>query len=922
MPHRYRITLAQAARVYTDILIEAEDDAAAVALGAEAVRSGDLEPDWDGSYVGRWPDMFLGFVEDPRLALIVDRLGEAPGEITEIYEGHPSLVGSAGENGSAPGEPPSALCAQAAESPSPAPSPQPASVGAVRDLNRKGRRHPSPGVQHRAQATGAGSCGTLGPEGERRREVCDGMKGEERGSRPVRHRRPTMATSSPKVVLNASRDIPFNKLVPSAANVRRIKAGISLDDLAEDIARRGLVASLSVRPVLDGEGQETGLFEVTGGGRRLGALQLLVKAKRLAKTTPVPCVVQVVHGTAAEEDSLAENTMRAGLHPLDQFRAFRTLREERGLSDEEIAAAFFVSAQVVKQRLKLTAVSETLLDLYADDQLSLEQLMAFAVADDHARQEQVWEAIQRGYNKEPFLIRRMLTEGKVSAAERRAVFVGPDAYQAAGGTIARDLFQQDAGGWFEDVALLDRLVDEKLKEAAGAVMAEGWKWIEVARDFPYGHTHGLRRVFSTPVPLSDEEQARLDASREAIERIEAEHAETGEDLPEEVDRRLAELEAEIAGLEERPGFYDPDEVARAGAYVSLGHEGRVRVERGYVRPEDEAVADDQLASSMSDAAAADNSDGSAPRTVNVAGGMPSAMSTGTGVDADEDADPGKPLSERLVTELTAHRTLSLREALANDPDVALVAVLHALALRAFYGQQSYDPASCLEIEAKSAVLSGGATQGGSSLGETSAAQALARMHESWGAQLPKKPQDLWDWLLDLDTDSRTSLFAYCAARTVNAVHQTWDRRPLALAHGNRLAEALRLDMAAQWSPGVANYLGRVTKPQILAAVREAKGEAAAQSIDHLKKGDMASGAERLLAGTGWLPAILRTPGLNVETDASGAGETDSSGSDSDTALNDDGSSGEDLPAFLTDDVDAGAEGEGADPNEAYSIAAE
>src|SRR3954466_11303269 len=399
-----------------------------------------------------------------------------------------------------------------------------------------------------------------------------------------------MPTSTPKLVLNGARDIPFNKLVPSAANVRKVKAGVSIEELSEDIGRRGLIQSLHVRPVLDGAGGETGLFEVTAGGRRLQALQRLVKAKHLARTQAVPCVVQTDHGTAAEEDSLAENVQRAPLHPLDQFRAFRTLREERGMSDEEIAAAFFVSVQVVRQRLKLTSVSEKLLNLYAEDAISLGQLMAFTITADHARQEQVWEAIQRGYNKEPYVIRRMLTEGKVSASDSRAVFVGAEAYQAAGGTIARDLFGQDHGGWFEDVALLERLVDEKLQAAAGEVMAEGWRWTEPARDFPYNHTYGLRRVFPTIEPLGEEDQARLDALREELKQFELAHAETGEDLPEEVDQRLSELEAAIEGLEHRPGIFASEDVARAGAYVSLGYDGRVRIERGYVRPEDEPPA--------------------------------------------------------------------------------------------------------------------------------------------------------------------------------------------------------------------------------------------------------------------------------------------------------------------------------------------
>jgi ParB family chromosome partitioning protein len=80
------------------------------------------------------------------------------------------------------------------------------------------------------------------------------------------------------------RDIPFNKLVLSQSNVRRVKAGVSIEQLAESIAQRTLLQSLSVRAVVDAENQETGMFEVPAGGRRYRALELLVKQKRMAKT--------------------------------------------------------------------------------------------------------------------------------------------------------------------------------------------------------------------------------------------------------------------------------------------------------------------------------------------------------------------------------------------------------------------------------------------------------------------------------------------------------------------------------------------------------------------------------------------------------------------------------------------------------------
>ena len=183
-----------------------------------------------------------------------------------------------------------------------------------------------------------------------------------------------------KITLSSSRDIPFDKLLLSQSNVRHVKAGVSIEELAEDIARRGLLMGLSVRAVTDDTGEETGMFEIPAGGRRYRALALLVKQRRLAKNAPVPCVVRT--DGLAEEDSLAENIQRAPLHPLDQFRAFLALRA-KGQSEEEIAANQFVSVAVVKQRLRLASVSPKLLDVYAEDGMTLDQLMAFTVNGDH-----------------------------------------------------------------------------------------------------------------------------------------------------------------------------------------------------------------------------------------------------------------------------------------------------------------------------------------------------------------------------------------------------------------------------------------------------------------------------------------------------------------------------------------------------------
>ena len=655
-----------------------------------------------------------------------------------------------------------------------------------------------------------------------------------------------MPKSVAKIALSSSRDIPFNRLVLSQANVRRIKAGVSIEELAEDIARRTLLQSLTVRPILDDDGAETGMFEVPAGGRRFRALELLVKQKRLARTAPIPCVVRTEG--LAEEDSLAENIQRAPLHPLDQFRAFLTLRE-KGKSEEDIAAAFFVSVAVVRQRLRLASVSPKLLDVYAEDGMTLDQLMSFTVNPDHVRQEQVWEALQRSYTKEPHQIRRMLTEGAVRASDKRAQFVGVEAYEDAGGVILRDLFNADDGGWLQDPGLLDRLVMEKLEREASPIRAEGWKWLEVSPDFPYGHTYDLRRLIGEQRPLTEDEIATHDALRAELDKLEESYCQT-EDIPEEVDRRLAEIEIALAAFEERPVVYDPDEIARAGAFVSIDGSGALRIERGYVRPEDEPPVASSADGTV-DGESVDVGAGTAPAPEHDSA---AALGASDQAEAPEDDEGVRPIPDRLVTELTAHRTLALRDALANDPDTAFVAAVHVLCLKLFY---RYALDSCLEIEPKSAMFGGQAP----GLADTASAQAIDARHAAWAAQLPKEPATLWDALMAFDHDSRQGLFAHCVSLTVNAVSEVYNRRPKATAHADRLAQAVALDMAAVgWWPTVDSYLGRVTKGRILQAVSEAKGDTAAERIRPFKKADMAKAAEALLIGTGWLPEPLRTPG--------------------------------------------------------------
>jgi len=690
-----------------------------------------------------------------------------------------------------------------------------------------------------------------------------------------------MAKQPQKITLSPSRDIPLDLLYLSQSNVRRVKAGVSIDALADDIARRTLLQSLCVRPELDAAGKETGRYEIPAGGRRFRALELLVKQKRLAKDAPIPCVVRAAaNDVLAEEDSLAENVRRQQLHPLDEFRGMQAM-VDKGAGVEEIAAHFHTTPAGVRQRLRLASVSPKLHELYADDTMTLDQLMAFTVSEDHERQVALWDQLEHSNDKSPRFIRQKLTEDSVRAQDKRAVFVGIDAYIEAGGGVVRDLFEADNGGWLTDPALLDRLVDEKLKAERERILAEGWKWVSTSIDLPLDATRGLRAIDREEVAMTKAEETRVAALEAEGEELGDEWADVHE-VPADVMARIDAIDAEIGALADRPLLFDSAETGIAGAFVSIDRDGSVRVERGFVKPEDEPekeAPEGEVSSDTDD-------------------GAPPSSPMGDGDDGDASAETGneeepevlRPLPDRLVSDLTAWRTLALQDAFAQDPGLAFAAVLHALVMGCFY---SYSREGCIQVAANRVYFTNAPTN----LRDCPPAQAIDARAAAWKDRLPQSDKEVWDYLLTLDGEEQSKLFAHCASVCVNAqaeVVPKYDNGRVSahgitrrIAHSDVLARAVGLDLVeAGWRPTADGYFRGVTKPRILADVANARGPQFAQMIDHLKKADMAREAERLLEEAGWLPEPMRTPGLDDIAPES---------------LEEAGSAAE-LPAFLDEDA--------------------
>jgi ParB family chromosome partitioning protein len=604
--------------------------------------------------------------------------------------------------------------------------------------------------------------------------------------------------------------VPLNKLKKSPKNVRKVphtKADIQA--FAASIHALGMLQYPVVEPELGPRGGPTGNYLVNAGeGRRLAQL-LRVKRKEIKADEPIRCILDVEH--SATEISLAENAIRTDMHPADQYEAFAKLHGEEGMSAEDIAARFGVTAAVVRQRLKLGAVSPKLRALYREGEMNLDQLSAFAITEDHERQERVWSELPT-FNRSREAILRALSEGQVRSDDRRAVFVGSKIYEEAGGVIIRDLFDAEGGGFFADAELLDRLAREKLQRHADRVAAEGWRWVVAEPELDHQACAGMRRIFAKQAPLSKTERKKL-RKLEARYKVLYDKYPDG-DAPPDVAAKLERIEAAVEAFCKEE--YAARDVALAGAFVTLAGDGLVRIERGFVRAEDD----------------------------------PKAKAEEKAKRPAKDADGLAPLSEKLVAELTAYRTSALRNELAQHPATAFIALVHGLALATFF---QHSEGSCLEIAPKSAWLSGHAPGIDKSLAE----QQTAERHAAWGKRLPQEPEALWTFIHGLADDERMDLLAHCVSLTANAIRVPSRRADESEAHAAVLARETGLDMTAYWQPTAASYFGRVSKERIVQAVREGVSAQAADNIARMKKQAMAEAAEKALAGKGWLPALLR-----------------------------------------------------------------
>jgi len=630
----------------------------------------------------------------------------------------------------------------------------------------------------------------------------------------------------PKISLNAETfTVPLDKLDRDDANVRHTDREADIAALADNIAHEGLLQNLGVRAVLDDSGEPTGRYGVVIGGRRLAALKLLVKSKRLAKNAPIACAV--IASDATTSAGLAENQHRIAMHPADAYVAFAKMADD-GLSEHEIAVRFGISVLTVQKRLRLGKLSPRLLDALRSNAITNEVAQAFAITTDHEAQDQAFAQLAEGRWIEPHVVRKMLTEGEVPRHDRRVAFVGLDAYEQAGGAVRRDLFSDGPNGTtLLDPALLDQLVTEKLTAEADRLRADGWQSVAVSIIAP----DDIRAFYAAPFEragLSPKAEAQITAKGDELDALAARGEAEG--LTDEEEDRANEIEAEIEAIQGQGDRYSDDTKAAGKAFVYLDYNG-LQVFHGLPRD-----------------------------------GLTPASGRSAEPEGDDDA-PARPAPEKpafsasLTADLQAQRTAALQAQVADRPDLALRLVVHSLLLAR--GHAPY------RVVAKITPHEPHLKQACPTIEDTKAHRFLTELHDTQGNHMPGEHAEILPWLLELSNAEVLTVLAPLVASTVSAGADDWSRG-MGLSLEAQAAQAAELDMREYWEATPESYFQRVSKAQIGQAVTEAG--AGPFSLDG-KKAELAAAAARLTAGTGWLPSLLRMPPME-SGDEPASGEAD------------------------------------------------
>ena len=614
------------------------------------------------------------------------------------------------------------------------------------------------------------------------------------------------------------RTIALNKLISSPRNVRRSTDEQADLQLRADIEARGLLQNLVVAPAR----KPRGSFAVEAGGRRLRALKALVDEGKLDASHEVPCLV-IGGGAIAQEASLAENFHRLAMNPADECLAYGQLIEQ-GADVEGVARRFGLTVRFVEGRLRLAALAPVVFEALGAGEITLDVAKAYGATPDRERQAFVFDQVSRSYMAQhPDSIRRMMTQATASASDRRARFVGEEAYVAAGGRIERDLFSDEDGARWLDIALLERLATEKLGALADDKAAElGLAWVRPTLESWIGYpaTAGLRRVEPEREPLTQGEADRINAAHAEIEALIAiiDDEETGDEARREAEEKAEAMEREISALRDKPAIIDEALRPKLGAFLLLDDCGAPVLDSVFYSEaeerEDEEPEDE--------------------------GGGDRADPPVTAVETEEPQQRPQAISRALLDELAIQRRDVLAVHVAADPGLALDLAIFLMVDRDVGYSGGKSGSSLVALPPTDPVFGFKRPDTPAAVARAQAVEALDR---SWTEGATRGER--FDAFRALPNEARAAWLSHAVARTLEASANAVE---CACPFHDHLGGLLGIDVAKWWRPTGANYFDRVPKAVTLAALEQVGGPAFASRYSGFKKADLAQSAERIFAG--------------------------------------------------------------------------
>jgi len=604
---------------------------------------------------------------------------------------------------------------------------------------------------------------------------------------------------------------PFSRLTRSELNTRIIAhTDGEVEEMANSIEAVGILQNLI------GVDQPDGTIGIVGGeGRRRGTGILVLRGVVDADTPFVP--VKILPVELAVAASMIENGRRKNMHPAEQIIGFRTLQQE-GKTPSQIGALMGFHPRHVQRCLKLANLAPALLDALARDELELEQCEALTLADSHERQMQVWEDAKAQWNgRAPVAhtLRKMATDDKMPISHPMYVFVGEDAYTAAGGELTADLFS-DKDSTFVDAALVRSLLDGKLTVLAARLKQEqGWGWAEFRMTELRGHGEDKEQYrFAMPQGvLTDDEQQRVRELEDAMDGCAAYEDEY------ELQQTIDDIYCEATYREATPEFR-----AAHGIWVSWDGSD-FQVQPGIRRLTEEDRHQEEEARQARENA--------------------SNVITYTTPEIPADAYPAT-----LVKAMSAERTLAVQAELAGRPDVSVALLTWTLCMNMFqrpsYGHRQ-QPLKA-SVTSSQHFLSTLAPSGEAG----KALMSLKAQREAIQATLPENWHMDFTWLLTWPAEQVNALLGFCAAHGINGLQERlYNRTEKSELDG--LEAALDFDLRNWWQPDAENYFGKLKIIQIGRAYEDAGMADRAGEVVKLKRRDAAQAAAKDLSAVGWVP---------------------------------------------------------------------